>query len=463
MSGEASMIRRSGAMAAAIAVLAACAGCVTGSGASAVSADWPVLEAGESAAFSDEGLEALAEKMRAYVDEGHVIGMQTLLVKDGAVAHYQAYGLRQVEPEAPVTDDTIFRIYSMSKPITGVALMQLYELDYFELDDPVAEFIPEFADLMVLDGETEDGIPVLVEPDHPPTMKELLTHTAGFAYGLGGADYANRQFREQKVLTSPDMETMIDKVAAIPLLKQPGNEWYYSVAVDIQGYLVEHFSGMRFDDYLKANVFGPLGMEDTDFIVPDEKRSRLSDLMAYSEEEERFVPNAFPPDFLGFELREETVGFPSGGAGLASTISDYARFCQMMLDGGSLGDVQIISPETVALMTRNHLPEGTGVTFSGTTALEEAMHDFGFDFGVITDPEAMNATVGPGTYYWGGAAGTWFWIDPANDLFFIGMVQRFGALPGEPADFRGESQRLVYEALLPAADGLIQTAVASAD
>jgi len=457
------MFRQSGLLAAAIAVLTACAGGFPGAGGSTVSADWPVLEREASTAFSDEGLEALAEKMRAYVDEGHVIGMQTLLVKDGQVAHYQAYGLRHVEPEAPLTDDTIFRIYSMSKPITGVALMQLYELDYFELDDPVAEFIPEFADLMVLQDETEDGIPVLVEPDHPPTMKELLTHTAGFAYGLGGADYANRQFRDQKVLTSLDMATMIDKVASIPLLKQPGTEWYYSVAVDIQGYLVEYFSGMRFDDYLKANLFGPLGMDDTDFVVPDDKRDRLSDVMVYSEEKEKFEPNALPADFLGFEMREETVGFPSGGAGLASTISDYARFCQMMLNGGSLGEVQIIAPETVALMTRNHLPEGTGVTFSGTTALEESMHDFGFDFGVITDPEAMNATVGPGTYYWGGAAGTWFWIDPANDLFFIGMVQRFGALPGEPADFRAESQRLVYEALQTQDDGVIEPAAAPAN
>lgn len=414
-----------------------------------VSPDWPVLaEETSSAGFSEAGLDALAAKMRGFVADGHVIGMQTLLVQHGEVVHYQAYGERQVEPTAPLMDDTIFRIYSMSKPITGVALMQLYEDGKFELDDPVETYIPEFEGLMLLAGENEDGTPILIEPDHPPTMKELLTHTAGFAYGLGGADYANRQFREQRVLTSPDMETMIDKVASIPLLKQPGTEWYYSVAVDIQGYLVEHFSGMSFDDYLDANLFGPLGMDDTDFVVPDEKRGRLSDLMAYSEEAGGFVPNAFPEDFLGFALKEETVGFPSGGAGLASTISDYARFCQMMLNGGALGDVEIISPETVALMTRNHLPEGTGVTFSGTTELDGAMHDFGFDFGIISDPEAMNGTVGAGSYYWGGAAGTWFWIDPENDLFFIGMVQRFGALPGEPADFRGESQRLVYEALV---------------
>ena len=428
--------------------LTACSGGVSGQGGAATTPAPLVLAPVDSGgAFTDDGLEALAAGMRGFVDDGHVIGMQTLLVKDGTVAHYQAYGLRHFEEKAPLTDDTIFRIYSMTKPITGVALMQLYEDGKFELDDPVEMYIPEFAGLKVLAGENEDGTPILVDPDHPPTIRELLSHTAGFGYGLFGDDYTNRQFREQKVLASPDMETMIDKVAGIPLLLQPGEEWYYSIAVDIQGYLVEKLSGMSFGAYLDVNVFDPLGMADTGFYVEDSKRDRLTDIMIWSREEERFVPNESRMAFLNFEMQKDSIPFESGGAGLVSTISDYARFSQMMLNGGTLDGVEILSPETVALMTTSQIPEDTGVNFQGTTVLEGERHDFGFDFGIISDPDAMNSHAGKGTFYWGGAAGTWFWIDPTNDLYFIGMVQRFGALPGEPVDFRGDSQRLVYEAL----------------
>jgi len=417
---------------------------------------WPTLAAAEGsvAAFDAAGLEALSSAMKGYVDDGHVLGMQWLLVKDGEVVQYGSHGAQDAETGAPVGPDTIYRIYSMTKPITGVALMQLYEEGKFELDDPVTKYIPEFEDLQVLAGQNEDGSPVLADMERPPTMRELMAHTAGFAYGLGGADYANAQFREQAVLRSPDMDTLIDRIAGIPLLFQPGERWSYSVAVDIQGYLVEKLSGMAFGEYLEANIFGPLNMDDTGFYVPDEDAGRLADLMVYSPDAGQFVPidaanSPFGEATLHFQFSKDTIPFESGGGGLVSTMDDYARFCQMMLNGGTLSGERIIEPETVALMTTNQLPEGVGIGFDGTQPNPDDgdPHHFGLDWGVISDPEAMTSPAGAGTYYWGGAAGTWFWIDPENEIFFIGMIQRFGALPGEEADFRAESMRLVYEAL----------------
>jgi CubicO group peptidase (beta-lactamase class C family) len=425
--------------------VAACASGPSLAESAEASESWPPLATEDAADFDAAGLAALASAMQGFVDAGQVIGMQTLLVKDGEVAQYGEYGVRDVETATPVQPGTIYRIYSMTKPITGVALMQLYEQGKFSLDDSVTKFIPEFENLKLLGGENEDGTPILVDLERPATMRELMSHTAGFAYGLGGGDYANNQFREQEVLRAPDLHTFIDKVAGIPLLYQPGEKWYYSAAVDIQGYLVEKLSGMSFGEYLDANVFTPLNMDDTGFYVPEADYDRLADVTIYYEQAGKFVPVYTE----NIQFRKSTVPFESGGGGLVSTIDDYARFSQMMLNGGSLSGQRILKPETVALMTQNHLPEGIGIGFDGTNAnlLAGEPHKFGLDFGIITDPIAMKSLAGTGTYYWGGAAGTWFWIDPENDLFFIGMIQRFGQLPDEPADFRTESMRLIYEAL----------------
>jgi CubicO group peptidase (beta-lactamase class C family) len=407
---------------------------------------WPPLGAVEDASdFDPSDLDALATAMQAYVDDGHVIGMQTLLVKDGAVVQYGQYGVRDFEEGTPTQPGTLYRIYSMTKPITGVALMQLYEDGAFQLDDPITKYIPEFEDLKVLAGTNEDGTPVLEGLERPATMRELMSHTAGFAYGLGGQDFANEQYRQQQILRSPDLDTLIDKIAGVPLLYQPGKTWYYSIAVDIQGYLVEQLSGMPFGEYLETNLFTPLNMDDTSFYVAEEDYDRLADLMAYYEPAGRFVPSTTEST----QFRKSTIALESGGGGLVSTIDDYARFCQMLLNGGTLSGNRVINEDTITLMVTDQLPEGAGTGFDGTRRDPDAgeRHKFGLDFGIITDPVAMKSPAGTGTYYWGGAAGTWFWIDPEHNLFFIGMIQRFGALPGEEADFRGESMRLVYEAL----------------
>jgi CubicO group peptidase (beta-lactamase class C family) len=404
------------------------------------------------AAFDAAGLHALDKQLLDYVETGEVAGIEALLVKDGDVALYTRHGVRDVEDQTPLGDDTIWRIYSMTKPVTGVALLQLYEDGKFDLDDPLSQYIPEFADLKVLAGENPDGTPVLEAPERKPTIRDAMRHTAGFAYGLFGSDYANRQFREKQILGSPDYPTLIDRVAEVPLLFQPGERWSYSISVDVQAYLVERLSGISFGDYLEKNIFDPLAMHDTGFHVPDAEYDRLADLMVWSPEAGRFVPvpeDRSSPQSLPYLYRRDTIAFKSGGHGLVSTIGDYARFSQMMLNGGALGDARIISPETVELMTSNQLPEGLGIGFNGTvrSGKKSEPHKFGLGWGVISDPEAMASPAGEGTFYWGGAAGTWFWIDPQNDLFFIGMIQRFGDDPDSIFDARALSMKLVYEAL----------------
>lgn len=400
---------------------------------------WPNLAVEDTQGFDPAAIAALESRMEKFVTDGDVKGVATLLVQDGRVVSHMQAGVNN-EAGDPITEDTIYRIYSMSKPITGVAMMMLWEDGKWDLDDPVTKYVPEFENLRVL-VSTGKGSTAAVPVDRPPTMREVMSHTAGFAYGLGGEDHANDQFRQQAVLRSPDMKTFIDKVADIPLLYQPGEQWFYSAAVDVQGYIVEKLSGMSFGEYLDAELFTPLGMDDTGFYVPEDQLSRLGDVYSWYDPAKRLV--AVPGE--NYTYRKEDIPFESGGGGLASTLQDYARFCQMLLDGGSLGDVQILKPETVELMRTDVLPDGAVMFSDGTnssTAKENGM-GFGLDFGIIMDPSKGEIGYGPGTYYWGGAAGTWFWIDPANDLYFIGMVQRFGT----PPTLRAESAKKVYAAI----------------
>jgi CubicO group peptidase (beta-lactamase class C family) len=394
------------------------------------------------AGFSANGLAALDAAMRNSVDEGTVRGVSTLLVKDGKVINYDQYGIRRAADQAPITEDTIFRIYSMSKPITGVALMTLYEDGAFSLDDPITKFVPELANLKVFQGFDEAGEPILVNVDRPATMRELMSHTAGFAYGLFSDDPVNKMFAEAEVLRSPDLDTYISRLATVPLLYQPGTNWAYSTAVDVQGYIVQKLSGKPLGQYLQDELFSPLGMTDTGFFVPDDQRDRFSDV---------FTPNAETGELevlsaRGFEFREGEIGMEAGGHGLVSTIGDYARFCQMLVNGGELNGVRVLEPDTVKLMRTNVLPEGMSLFSDGISPNPQmAGQGFGLDFAVYVDPSATGSSQPEGSYYWGGAAGTWFWIDPKNDLFFIGMIQRF---PGSTdRAMRKESADLVYRAL----------------
>jgi len=451
--------------AASFAVLAACDAAKPAAPAAEVAAAkpsdaqaWPAAAVADPATlgFTAEGLAALDARMAKSVADGDVAGMVTILGHKGDIAQFKAYGVQSGDPKtgAPMTTDSLFRIYSMSKPITGVAMMQLYEQGKWQLDDPVTKYVPELANLKVLtwkDGKPvagKDGKPVLVDPSAPPTMRQLMSHTAGFAYGLSGDDSANTAFRDQEVLASKDLDEMMTKIEGIPLLYDPGTRWSYSVSVDIQGYIVQKLSGQKFGDYLKANIFTPLGMNDTAFYVSEAQKPRFTDVYHWDKDKGALVRNEDRPDRPGFT---DPNRLESGGGGLVSSTHDYARLCQMFLNKGELGGNRVLKPETVALMSQNAIGD-LGIYSDGTTANPgRPGQKFGLDFAIYVDPAAGENPYGKDTYYWGGAAGTWFWIDPVNDLFFIGMIQSMGGARPDAMNYRADSAKLVYEALAAAA------------
>lgn len=391
------------------------------------------------AGFSPERLGHLDATMQRLVAEQELYGVVTMAARHGKVFHHKAVGMRDQAAGEPMTPDTIFRIYSMTKPIIGVAMMILYEEGKWKLDDPIHKYIPEFRDLKVYAGENKSGDLILKEPDHAPTLRELMTHSAGFTYGAFGNTPVDKLYTEKNVLdANSSLSDMIDKLAGIPLLYQPGTRWVYSVSVDIQGYLVEKLSGRSLPEFLEERIFEPLDMRDTGFYVPEAKRDRFAQLYGWDEEKQMLQPAR--GDRFGAADYNSPPSLPSGGAGLVSTARDYLRFSQMLLNGGKLGNVRILAPATVVLLRADHLPAGMNV-YPGV--------GFGLDFAVITDPVRAGTLTGKGTYYWGGAAGTWFWIDPEHDIVFIGMIQRMGAgAPGSPLDIRHLTVTALYQALV---------------
>jgi CubicO group peptidase (beta-lactamase class C family) len=344
-----------------------------------------------------------------------------------------------------MTMDTIFRIYSMSKPITGVALMILYEEGKFFLNDPVAKYIPELANLEVALSTADGGRTRIISdgtqsrtigegdkdltgqaraPRRQPTVRDLLTHTAGLTYGVFGNTEVDQQYREAGILQNPNLQDFVQKLGQIPLQYEPGTRWHYSVGVDVQGRLVEVLSGMRFGAFLEQRIFEPLAMTDTSFVVPNEKLDRLSQM--YSPKGTGEGSNVFLTPNTSTELvvspeaasagYMEGATFESGGGGLVSTADDYLRFSQMMLNGGTLDGQRILSPKTVELMTTNHLGEiqmGFGRRGVG----------FGLGFAVALNQGDIGETGSAGEYNWGGAAGTRFWVDPEENLIGVFMVQ----------------------------------------
>ena len=401
----------------------------------------------ESVGFDSERLKKLDAAMAQAVADGHVVGMQTLLARHGKIIALNNYGKMSAATGEAMRKDAIFRIYSMSKPITGVAMMILFEEGKWRLDDPISRYIPEFKDLKVWKGTDENGKPILEPLKRPPTMRELMSHTAGFGYGLAAAHPVDRMFQEQRVLASNSLEEMTKKVAGIPLMFQPGERWSYSISVDLQGYIVEKLTGQKYGDFLQARLFKPLKMNDTSFMVPADKVSRLAAVYSMDQrtrklQEATTALNSPVQDFTKPPLME------SGGGGLVSTIADYARFCQMVVKGGELDGVRILSPAAIELMGTNHIPQSVLVTSNGTTSVASFNENvgFGLDFRVDNEPRKSGSMVGKGTMSWAGAAGTWFWIDPTNDVFFIGMIQRFGG--GGGVDLSNLSRTLVYQALV---------------
>ncbi len=406
---------------------------------------WPQTEAGAAAAgFTEEGIQALDAAMEKIVADQDVAGMVWLLAKDGEVATFETSGLARVDDQAPMQMDSLFRIYSMTKPVTGVALMMLHEQGLWNFDDPVSKHVPELANLQIMSSYNDDGEMELVAPAREPNMRELLNHSAGFGYGLGGSDPINNKFRDSEVLASADLDELIKKVSDIPLLFQPGEQWSYSVAVDIQGYIVQKLSGMSFGEFLEQNIFQPLAMGDTSFYVKPEDISRFAEVHNWDTERNRLVQRPHRsdrPSYLDPERLE------SGGGGLVSSTHDYARFLQMLVNEGELDGEKILSPESVRIMRTNSLRDELNLRGTATSD-GQVGQGFGVDFAVIYDPKKANSPQSPGTYYWSGAAGTWFWVDPVEDMFLIGMIQAQGERRPGAANMRNVARDIIYDSLV---------------
>jgi len=394
----------------------------------------------ELVGFSSERLQRLDQALNEKVNNKELAGTVTLLARHGKVISFHAYGQQNLANSVAMKKDSIFRIFSMSKPITSVAMMILYEEGRWLPNDSIEKYIPEFKNLMVYAGENKDGSLILEKPKHAPTMGELMTHTAGF--GLGFLDSpVNTLYKKADLFSAPDFKDFINRVVKLPLDYQPSEQWEYSISSDIQGYLVERLSGVPFAQFIDERIFQPLDMRDTSFAVPKEKRARLA--TTYQPD----ANNVLVPMWAD-EKESITPVMPSGGGGLFSTAEDYWHLAQMLLNEGTFNGKQILSPSTVKLMRTNHLPNNlrNGNFGIGPYRMQPGL-GFGYSMGVLDEPLKVNSTVGADTYFWIGAAGTWFWVDPTNDVVFIGLSQRWMLAPGMP-NLEGMSHALVYQALV---------------
>jgi CubicO group peptidase (beta-lactamase class C family) len=398
----------------------------------------------DAAGFDTARLTRLDTFLDSAVAEGRMPGFAVMLNRHGRTVLLKTYGKKNLATGEPLAADTIFRIASMSKLVTGVALMILFEENKWRLEDPVAKFIPEFAHLKVQTGVDAQGKPVLVDPDHAPTMRELMSHSAGFSYALP-RDVTDRPDPYQ----ATGLHEFAARIAQAPLLDQPGTTWRYSAGADISGYIVEKLSGMRFGDFLQSRLFGPLGMKDTAFYIPPAKRARLAPVYSYDAKTGKFAEST-GANSIGLPITppEAPPKFDSGGAGLISSLVDYGRFAQMLGNKGELDGVRILSPATVELIGTNVLPQKAleaGIE-RPPVRFDKAI-GFGLDAQVMTDPRQAGSLVGKGTMSWHGAFAGWVWVDPANDIVCVGMAQRAGVAPDYVFDDIEQVQTLVYQAL----------------
>ena len=398
------------------------------------------LSSPESVGFSSKRLSRVNKMMQGYIDKGKLASGLTMLARHGETFHFEPYGVLDLESGIPVERDTLFRIYSMTKPITSAAVMMLYEEGRFSLDDPVGKFIPELASLKVYDGMGETGMR-LVDQDRPVSIRHLLTHTSGLSYGFHQDSPVEEMYKEADI-TPPDgtLQEMVEKLGRLPLVTQPGTKWRYSFATDVLGYLVEVISGKPFDRFLQDNIFDPLGMSDTSFFAPEEKLDRLATV--YGAGKGGIVP--LHNSLVDRHARPHTLF--SGGGGLVSTASDYMRFCQMLLNGGVFGDRRLLAPKTVEMMRSNHLADDLKPFAVGqSNASDTKGCGFGLGFRVVMDIAQHGIIGSNGIYSWGGAASTVFWIDPQEDLIAILLTQ---FMPSSYYPLRREFQIAAYQALM---------------
>jgi CubicO group peptidase (beta-lactamase class C family) len=401
----------------------------------------------EDVGMSSTRLARLTSHVHSYVDDGRFAGTSTLIARDGKVIYLDRYGHQDREAGKAIEQDTIFRIFSMTKPIVSIALMQLYEQGLVQLRDPIERYIPAFADMRVFDGGSIDR-PRLRPAASPITVHNVLTHMSGLTYGHQQASPVDGLYRrsplegvgKRTMLTSEVMEHLAD----LPLLCDPGTAWNYSMSTDVVGHLVEVISGQPLDEYLSEHVFEPIGMPDTGFSVGDGQGERLAAL--YMKDPDSDVAKLL--DAPGTSPYLTHPKFFSGGGGLVSTMSDYHRFAAALLRGGELDGARIIGRKTLAFMTSNHLPDGGDLVSHGTPLFSETPYEgvgFGLGFSVQLDPAVTQVISSPGEFGWGGIASTVFFCDPVEDLLVIFLTQ---LLPSSTYTIRPELKALVYQALV---------------
>ena len=398
----------------------------------------------ESVAMNKSQLARIGDHLQQrYIDPGRIPGSLTLVARGAKPCYIEALGMRDVERARPMTEDTIFRIYSMTKPITSLAIMGLCERGLLGLNDPVHRFIPSWKKLAVHKGGAWPQF--VTEPcKRPMTVRDLLMHTSGLTYDFMRATNVDRAYRKQGVgLAKPGytLQTMIEQLAELPLEFSPGERWNYSVATDVLGYLVERISGMSFADYLQQTIFDPLGMVDTAFEIAPDKLDRFAS--CYLRDPGGAMVLQDDSQASQFASRS----FYSGGGGLVSTLHDYFRFCQMLLNGGTLDGQRIIGSRTLAFMCRNHLPKGADMSRLAMGSFSETGYEgvgFGLGFAQKVDPVRNGYPGSEGSYFWGGLASTLFWVDPREQLIVIFLTQ---LIPSNTYNFRGQLEALVYAAL----------------
>jgi len=388
----------------------------------------------EEVGLSSDRLQRLGETFQAYVDEGRIAGAVGMVLRNGRVAYVDAWGVRDLDEGDAMEEKDIFRIYSMTKPITAVAVMMLYEEGRFFLNEPIGRYLPELANLQVANlSEAVRGQPIPTErARRSVTIQDLLRHTSGFTYGEFSNTVVDSVYREREVLYQSTLEGLVAQLGEIPLAYQPGTRWHYSVSADVLSRFVEVVSGQSFDAFLRERIFEPLGMLDTAFDVPASKRDRFARTYGHSGPERALVLG----DTVGVT---PPLGNFSGGAGLMSTAQDYARFAQMLLNGGELDGERILGRKTLEMMTVNHLEDGI------PTGFLQPGWGFGLGFTVKTEAGRDGMPDSVGSYSWIGVQGTSFWVDPEEDLIGVFMVQ---IRPNRDITFRQQFRRLVYQALI---------------
>ena len=401
----------------------------------------------EEIGVSSERIKLITDLSEDYIKSNKVTGIVNIISRKGKIVYFEASGNRGIDDNTPMKKNDLFRIYSMTKPITAVAAMQLYEKGKFNLDDLVSKFIPELKDLKILDSENN-----LKSVKNKMTMLQLLTHTAGFSYGFNPNDIVDKKYTEADLWNSKDLDEFAEKISELPLKFEPGSKWHYSIAVDLTGLVIERISGKTLDDYFNENIFTPLGMNDTFFEVPNKKLNRFLPNHYYDYENKKIVKVNSQKKQAMSDYNNVTLY--SGGGGLVSTAMDYMIFAESLRNGGAFNGNRILSPKTINFMTKNHLSAslsnegGSGENPSwDTTSSEEADNSgfgFGLGFGLVTNTVARKIIGSDGEYSWGGAAGTIFWIDPIEELVVVTMIQ----LMSSPWKLREDMKIATYQSLI---------------